>query len=234
MVSTELGGGSVLGLVRLLHLASPALPIGAYSYSQGLEWVVAADIVHDAPSAERWIGDVLECVIAQGEAPAAWRMLQSSARSDWDRFCDWNTWFLVSRESAELRAETAQMGAALIKLAVELDLIDEPTLVGLGEAETWTLPAAYALASRGFAIDGTDALTAYLWSWVENQVLAATKAVPLGQLAGQRLLRNLGQRIPAVVNIAQATSDDDVASFAPGLAIASSRHETQYTRIFRS
>ena len=80
----------------------------------------------------------------------------------------------------------------------------------------------------------SSSITAYLWSWLENQVLAAMKAVPLGQLAGQRLLRNLGQRIPAVVNIAQATSDENVTSFAPGLAIASSRHETQYTRIFRS
>jgi urease accessory protein len=233
-VSTQRSADSILALVRLLHLASPALPIGAYSYSQGLEWVVAANIVHDAGSAERWLGDVLECVIAHGEAPAAWRMLQSSSRSDWDRFCEWNTWFLVSRETAELRAETAQMGAALFKLAVELELIDASTLSRLSETATWTLPAAYALASAGFAIDAADALTAYLWSWLENQVLAAMKAVPLGQLAGQRLLRNLGQRIPAVVRNAQNTSDDDVASFAPGLAIASSRHETQYTRIFRS
>ena len=233
-MTTERSGESILALVRLLHLASPALPIGAYSYSQGLEWVVAANVVHDGATAERWMGDVLECVIAHGEAPAAWRMLQSSAGSDWDRFREGNTWFLVSRESAELRAETVQMGAALFKLAVELELIDAPTLLGLGEAETWTLPAAYALASRGFGIDATGALTAYLWSWLENQVLAAMKSVPLGQLAGQRLLPNLGQRIPAVVNIAQTTSDDDVASFAPGLAIASSRHETQYTRIFRS
>ena len=233
-MSTQRSADSILALVRLLHLASPALPIGAYSYSQGLEWVVDANIVHDAGSAERWLGDMLECVIAHGEAPAAWRMLQSSSRSDWDRFSEWNTWFLVSRETAELRAETAQMGAALFKLAVELELIDASTLSRFSEAATWTLPAAYALASTGFAIDATDALTAYLWSWLENQVLAAMKAVPLGQLAGQRLLRNLGQRIPAVVRSAQSISNGDVTSFAPGLAIASSRHETQYTRIFRS
>jgi urease accessory protein len=233
-VSAERSADSILALVRLLHLASPALPIGAYSYSQGLEWVVGANIVHDAGTAERWLGDVLECVITHGEAPAAWRMLQSSARSDWDRFCEWNTWFLVSRETAELRAETAQMGAALFKLAVELELIDASTRSRFSEAATWTLPAGFALASKGFAIDAADALTAYLWSWLENQVLAAMKAVPLGQLAGQRLLRDLGQRIPAVVRSAQNTSDDDVVSFAPGLAIASSRHETQYTRIFRS
>jgi urease accessory protein len=233
-MSAERDDRSVLALVRLLQIASPVLPIGAYSYSQGLEWVVGANVVRDAVGAERWIADLLECVIAHGEAPAAWRMLQSSARADWDRFREWNTWFLVSRETAELRAETAQMGAALFKLAVELDLIEAPALSAFSKAETWTLPAAYALASRGFAIETGDALTAYLWSWLENQVLAAMKAVPLGQLAGQRLLKNLGARIPDVVNIAQNTEDDDVVSFAPGLAIASSRHETQYTRIFRS
>src|ERR1700736_5082413 len=125
-MSAERDDRSVLALVRLLHIASPVLPIGAYSYSQGLEWVVGANIVRDAVDAERWIADMLECVIAHGEAPAAWRMLQSSARADWDRFREWNTWFLVSRETAELRAETAQMGAALFKLAVELDLIEAP------------------------------------------------------------------------------------------------------------
>jgi urease accessory protein len=233
-MSAESTDRSVLALVRLLHIASPALPIGAYSYSQGLEWVVGANIVRDAAGAEQWIADMLECVIAHGEAPAAWRMLQSCRAADWERLREWNTWFLVSRETAELRAETTQMGAALFKLAIELELIEAPTLSAFSEAETWTLPAAYALASRGFAIESTDALTAYLWSWLENQVLAAMKAVPLGQVAGQRLLKNLGARIPAVVNIAQNTPDDDVVSFAPGLAIASSRHETQYTRIFRS
>ena len=140
-MSTQRNADSILALVRLLHLASPTLPIGAYSYSQGLEWVVGANTVHDAGSAERWLGDMLECVIAHGEAPAAWRMLQSSSCSDWDRFCEWNTWFLVSRETAELRAETAQMGAALFKLAVELELIDASTLSRFSETATWTLPA---------------------------------------------------------------------------------------------
>ena len=97
-----------------------------------------------------------------------------------------------------------------------------------------TLPAAYALAARGFALAPDAALTAYLWSWLENQVMAAIKAVPLGQVAGQRLLVALGAKIPAVLEVARATADDDVASFAPGLALACARHETQYTRLFRS
>jgi urease accessory protein len=97
-----------------------------------------------------------------------------------------------------------------------------------------TLPAAYALAARGFAVPADAALTAYVWSWLENQVLAAIKLVPLGQVAGQRLLTTLGARIPALVASAMALADDEVSTFAPGLALASARHETQYTRLFRS
>lgn len=224
---------SGLALVRLLQLASPALPIGSYSYSQGLEWAIGAGEIRDAASAEMWIGDVLECVIARGEAPVAWRLLHAERRSDWVRFTEWNRWFLASRETAELRAECAQTGAALYKLARELDLIDAAMQAQLA-SEPWTLPAAYALAAHGLGIEPKAALTAYLWSWLENQVLAAMKALPLGQLAGQRLLKDLGGRIPRVVSVAETLPDEDVASFAPGLALASSKHETQYTRLFRS
>ena len=78
------------------------------------------------------------------------------------------------------------------------------------------------------------ALTAYVWSWLENQVLAAIKLVPLGQVAGQRLLLALGARIPRVVAIAMTLDDADLSTFAPGLCLASARHETQYSRLFRS
>jgi urease accessory protein len=223
-----------LSLVRLLQLASPALPIGAYSYSQGLEWVVAERVVHDAASAERWIGDVMEYVVASGEAAVSWRLLDAAMRGDWAALEQWNAWFRASRETAELRAETEQMGGSLAKLSVELGLVDAPARAALASIAPVTLPAAYAIAVRAFDVPREPALIAYLWSWLENQVLAAMKLVPLGQLAGQRLLHVLGTKIPAVVAAAGSVVDDDVASFAPGLALASSRHETQYTRLFRS
>jgi urease accessory protein len=96
------------------------------------------------------------------------------------------------------------------------------------------LPAAFALAARAFGISATNALTAYVWSWLENQVLAAMKTIPLGQVAGQRMLMRLGARIPGLVTMVRSIADEDMSTFAPGLAIASSRHETQYTRLFRS
>jgi urease accessory protein len=224
----------LLPLVRLLQLASPALPIGAYSYSQGLEQVVEDGVVCDAASARAWIGDVLELVVAPGEAAAAWRMLDAAQADDWPRFATWNAWFRASRETAELRAETLQTGGSLAKLAGELDLLDAAAGKALADAAPATLSAAYAVVARGFGVPADAALAAYIWSWLENQVLAAMKLVPLGQVTGQRLLVALGARIPALVAHAQTLADDELSTFAPGLAIASARHETQYTRLFRS
>jgi urease accessory protein len=223
-----------IALVRLLQLASPALPIGAYSYSQGLEWAVDAGTVRDAATAATWIGDLLDLVVAPGEAAVAWRLLNARERRDWREFARWNTWFCASRETAELRAETEQMGAALIKLAVALELFDRETTEQLARCPAVALPAAFALSARAYGIGSDAALVAYVWTWLEAQVAAAIKCVPLGQVAGQRLLKSLGARIPGAVAGARATIDDDVTSFAPGLALASARHECQYTRLFRS
>lgn len=223
-----------LPLVRLLQLASPTLPVGAYSYSQGLEWVVGDGVVHDAASTESWIGDVLDLVMAPGEAAVAWRLLDGARRGDADALVFWNTRFRASRESSELAAETLQMGGSLAKLADELGLLDASARAWGARLVPVTLPAAFALAARGFDVPPAAALVGYVWSWIENQVLAAMKLVPLGQVAGQRLLVSLGARVPAAVATARAIADEAVSSFAPGLALASCRHETQYTRLFRS
>ena len=225
---------SDLPLVRLLQLASPTLPIGAYSYSQGLEWAVESSAVRDAASAQAWIGDVLELVMAAGEAAITWRLLAAAGSGDRATFVQWNAWFRASRETAELRAETEQTGGSLSKLLQDLALLDARTIESLPSLAPITLPAAYALAARAFAVSAEAALTGYVWSWLENQVLAAIKLVPLGQVAGQRLLIALGERIPSVVASAIATDDADLSTFAPGLCLASMRHETQYSRLFRS
>jgi urease accessory protein len=205
-----------VSLARLLQLASPTLPVGAYSYSQGLEAAVEAGIVSDAASAERWIADVLEFSVARMEAPLLWRMLHGE---------DLNEIFIASRETAELRAETLQMGHSLCRLLEDLGFTDLPK----GDV---SFPAAFALAARKWSIEPRAALLAYMWSWLENQVMAAVKAVPLGQTAGQKILFCLGEELERVAD--EARTRVELLNFAPGLALLSARHETQYSRLFRS
>jgi urease accessory protein len=214
-------------LVRLLQLASPALPVGAYSYSQGLEAAIEAGIVCDAADAEHWIAGVLEHALAPMEAPVFLRFCAAWRAGDAAAAARWNEIFLASRETAELRAETAQMGHSLARLLPEIGLGAVP----LAEP---SFPAAFAFAVAAWNIDPHEALVAYLWSWAENQVMAALKAVPLGQTEGQRLLVSLGGRLGEIALGAAKVDDESLGNFAPGLAILSARHETQYSRLFRS
>jgi urease accessory protein len=216
-------------LARLLQLASPTLPVGAFSYSQGLEAAVEAGIVHDRASAAQWIGEVLALSLARMEAPILARLIAAWGAGERATIERWNDDFLASRETRELRAETVQMGYSLRALLVQLgdatplEAIDEPSF-----------PAAFAYAVARWQIDVHDALIAYLWAWLENQVMAAVKAVPLGQTDGQRILLALGSRLEAVAGEAESLDDDALGGYTPGLALLSSLHETQYSRLFRS
>jgi len=208
-----------MSLARLLQLASPTLPVGAYSYSQGLEAAIEAGHVRDAATAQGWIADVLELSVARMEAQVLRAMIgeMSAARRQ-----ELNDFFVATRETAELRAETLQMGQALCRLLGDLGIpvsINEPAY-----------PSAYALAVRHWKIEPREAVVAYLWSWLENQVIAAVKAVPLGQTAGQKILLELGARLDSIDDV----SEEAWSNFAPGLAVLSTRHETQYSRLFRS
>ena len=209
-------------LARLLQLASPTLPVGAYSYSGGLEAAVEARMVTDAKSAERWIGDVLEHSMARMEAPVLWRMMHQR-----EKLAHWNEFFLASRETAELRAETVQMGYSLARLLEDLG-------AGAIELDEPSFPAAFASAVSTWKIDPHAALQAYLWAWLENQAMAAVKSVPLGQTEAQAMLLRLGDRLSTLAEQVSNMEDDELANLTPGLALLSSRHETQYSRLFRS
>lgn len=221
-------------LIKLLQLASPALPVGAYSYSQGLESAIEAGIVHDAQSAQRWINDVLELTLATTDAPLLLRLCANWESVDYNAMRHWNDCVLATRESAELRAETVQMGYSLRRLLSDIVNASSDTAAALHDLDEVAYPTAYAYAVAHWQIDPTQALTAYLWSWAENQVMAALKAVPLGQTDGQKILLALGERLPLIATQATQIPDDGVGSFAPGLAILSAQHETQYSRLFRS
>jgi urease accessory protein len=220
-----------LRLVRLLQLASPALPVGAYSYSQGLEAAVEAGLVRDAPSAAAWIGEVFALGVRSMEAPLFARIAAAWERGDGEAAARWNAELVASRETAELRAETLQMGASLRTLLRDLGVEGAAALDAIDELAYAT---AFAWAAIAWRIDPQDALAAYLFAWLENQVLAAVKSVPLGQTQAQRMLLGLAAGIPEALAHAGTVPEAELSNFAPGLALLSSRHETQYSRLFRS
>lgn len=226
-------GGGTLPLLRLLQLANPALPVGAYSYSQGLEHAVETALVRDEASAARWIEDVLRFSVATCEAPCLLAMMDAVAASEAERLSLLNAWFLASRESAELRAETVQLGYSLVRLLEQLDGTAAPFAGFLRTLPEASYPCAWACAACAFDLPRDQALAAYLWAWLENQVLAAIKLVPLGQSAGQRILFRLGKGVAALV-VGDDREPSGWMNFAPGLALAAVMHEAQYTRLFRS
>ena len=214
-------------LLALLQLASPGLPIGGFAYSQGLESAIDSGVVHDEASAARWIGDVLSLVIARYEAPMWVRVFDAACEGMWQRFVTLDADLLASRETAELRAESRQMGQSMLRVFPALDLV-VPTF------ESVSFTSAFALACALLGIEREQGLAAYLWAWFENQVLVAVKTLPLGQMAGQRLLFAGHREVSNAVDRAQSLRDDALGSTSLGFAMMSVRHESQYSRLFRS
>lgn len=218
-------------LLRLLQLVSPGLPIGMYSYSQGMERAVEDRWITNAQEARQWIDGLLANGLARTDAPILARLYEAWQNDDGERIDRWNSILMAWRETSELRAEDRYTGQALARL---LDAL------GIGGVKCWTshpdttLATVFSFAAVSWSISKQDALTGYLWSWLDNQVLCAVKLVPLGQVAGQRLLGDLSAQIPGLVNKALSLDDDDIGGSVFGLALASSRHERQYSRLFRS
>ena len=222
-------------LLRLMWLASPALPVGGFSYSEGLEAAVEAGRVTNEAQAGDWLLDQLHLVLARSDAPAAAQAVQAWQCHDVDRAGALNHWVLATRETAELRLQAEQMGRSLVEWLRNGAQAEDPRVAAcaaLAPAPTW--PVAFALAATLAGADARHALLACSFGWAENMVQAAMKAVPLGQAAAQRMLGRLADAIPAVVDEALTRPDDARQAFTPMLAILSAQHETQYSRLFRS
>jgi urease accessory protein len=222
-------------LLQLIWLASPALPVGAFSYSEGLEAAVDSGRVHDEPSAAAWLLDQLLLSQARSELAAAAAAWLAWDAHDTARLATLNTWVLATRESAEFRLQTEQAGRSLTDWLRQRGPDDDArlaTLRALAPSPVW--PVALALAAWRSGAPPRAALLAMAFGWAENMVQAAVKAVPLGQSAGQRLLGRLAAAIPAAVDEALAHDDHSRQAFTPMLAILSAQHEAQYSRLFRS
>jgi urease accessory protein len=220
-----------LRLARLLHLASPALPIGAFAYSQGLEHAVEARWVTDEASARAWILGLLGQTLRSLEVPLVARLHAAWSADDAAGVRAWNDLLFATRGAAELQAEDRRLGAALARVLETLDVAGASAWAGDPRV---TYTNMFALAAVRWRLAPAAAATALLFAWCENQVAAALRLVPLGQSSGQRILAAAAETIPAIVREGLALPDDELGWGAPGVALASALHETQYSRIFRS
>ena len=221
-------------LLQLIWLASPALPVGGYSYSEGLEAANEAGSVHDEASASSWLIDQLHLALGRSELPLLAQAIAAWVAHDAARIVALNEWALATRETIELRRQAEQMGRSMHEWLRQRAPGDTrlANLAKLAPAPAW--PIAFALAAAQSGADARDALLAFGFGWAENMVQAALKAMSLGQSGGQRILAKLAVELPAVVEAALALPDAEPQSFTPMLAILSSQHETQYSRLFRS
>jgi urease accessory protein len=221
-------------LLQLMWLASPALPVGGFSYSEGLEAAVDAGRVTNEAQAAAWLADQLQLSLARSELAVLAKAFGAWQRADLAQVAELNAWVATTRESSELRQQTEQMGRSLVAWLKNRGVEDErvTALEALSPAPTW--PVAFALAGAQTGAPLREVLLAFAFGWAENMVQAALKAVPLGQSAGQRVLAALAGQIPAAVDQAAALMDSERQAFAPMLAILSAQHETQYSRLFRS
>jgi urease accessory protein len=232
-------------LLQLIWLASPALPVGGFSYSEGLEAAVEARLVHDERSAGDWLVEQLHAGLARADLAVVASAVDAARGHDATRLSQLDQWVRQTRETSELRQQTEQMGRSLGEWARS---------VGWGDArnpsdarERWgspagsppaydnpTYPVAFAIAAASTAASPRQVTLAFAFSWAENMMQAAIKSVPLGQSPGQRILARLAREIPLATDYALTLGDADRQAFTPMLAILSAQHETQYSRLFRS
>lgn len=219
---------------QLLRIASPQLPIGGYSYSQGLEMAVEQAVVHDEDSAQRWIADQLLLNLARFEAPLLLAHCQAAHAEDWLQLRALAEQHRASRETRELRLESRQMGYSLQQLLSGLPELDQPAQQLFSELDEPGLAVGWALAARAWQIAPQDALAAWLWGWLENQLAVLMKTLPLGQQAAQRLTSQLLPLLDHAQHQASELEPEHWGSAAFGLALTSMAHERQYSRLFRS
>ncbi|GAX34850.1 urease accessory protein UreF [Nodularia sp. NIES-3585] len=219
-------------LLYILQLASSGLPVGAYSYSEGLEMLVEKGIISDQASLKHWLESELHYGAIRLDGAVMVRAEQSASMGNNSALSHWNMWLSAARETQELRASSWQMGRSLTQLLGKLQPEIIPLVNAVGNPCNYAI--AFGIAVAHWQINIKGALLAYLHSWATNLITAGVKLIPLGQTAGQELLLELQPLISTAVGEILALEDDELSCCSWGLSLASMQHESQYTRLFRS
>lgn len=221
-------------LLTLLQLASPALPVGAYSYSEGIETLATNGTIASAPDLLHWLSQELTWGAVRVETAIAGWVHTAAHQQNFEPIEHWNQWLSALRETEEMRLQSWQMGRSLLRLFTDLEPELAEQLPKTLHTANCNFAIAYALVAQAWNIPWEDAAIAYLHSWAANLVSAAVRAVPLGQTDGQRVLRQLAEPIQQSCTSIQAMTETDLGACSWGTALASMQHETQYSRLFRS
>lgn len=219
---------------RLFQLISPTLPVGAFAYSQGLEMAVEKQIVVDMDSSKTWLSGLIQNNLSFVDLPLLIRLQGGLHKQDAQSFSDWNDWLIAARETRELHLESTLMAQALLRLLTSLSSTEDSRKIpdNLPKPLDWV--SAFALACYLWQIELDDALAGFAWSWLENQVAAAIKLVPLGQTQGQQLLLELSTELETAITAAKSCIDVELGRMSPMQVMLSAQHENQYSRLFRS
>lgn len=221
-------------LNRLLQLCSANLPVGGFSFSQGLEYAVEMGWLTSPETTASWITINLEESIAKTDLAILKRLFSALQNNDLNAFAYWNTHLIACRESHELLLADLAMGKALIRLIKQLNNINVSGYQAIIQLTEISFVSAFALCAYVFKLDLISAQSGYCWTYIDNQVAAATKLVPLGQTQAQNLLFELTENTQAIIEKSNTIDDEDIGTSLPHLAMASAWHETQYSRLFRS
>ena len=229
-IDAEGHGRDELAMLGLLQLVSPALPIGAFAWSQGLESALELGWVSDRDELGDWVHGVLEDGLGRGDLPVLMRLHRAWAADDAASLRGWNDWLLASRETAELVEEDLRLGTALARLMGNLDVLPPGELM----PEEPSYVTLFAMVAQRRGVTAHTAMLGFAWAWLENQLAVACKAMPLGHTAAQSLIEALRPSLVGVVRRASHYVDEELGPVLPGLALGSALHETQYSRLFRS
>jgi urease accessory protein len=219
-------------LLRLLQLASPLLPVGGYSYSEGLESLISQGVIHDRVTLQAWIQRELQAGAIRIETAVMDRAYLAGIQPDRDRLQYWNQWLSAARETEELRQQSWQMGGSLIKLLIELTPELQNLVISIDRPCNYAI--AFGVAAQYWQIDRQTTILAYLHSWVTNSIGAGIKLIPLGQTAGQQILWHLQEELDLLSQTIPILADEDLYACSWGLSLASMQHEILYSRLFRS